>query len=97
MQAGGRLDYADASAEFSITGLPSGVALAGSANGASGVDAALADGRRAGMAAAKALGLKIGPVPEGVDPTEGRVVAESRARHVRRGDELSVGAAGRER
>ena len=63
LQAGAKLDYNDATAIFSISGLPDHLNLAGSVNGAYDLDAALADGERAGWLAARALGLEAGDEP----------------------------------
>ena len=66
LQAGARLDYDDATARFAIRQVPGGMQLAGAVNGVHGLDAAAADGRRAGGEAALALGLK----KEKTDPVE---------------------------
>ncbi len=63
LQAGGKLGYDDASAMFSITGLPLHCHLAGAVNGVYDLDAALADGHHAGWAAATALELNAGAQP----------------------------------
>ncbi|MFQ5775272.1 MAG: 2Fe-2S iron-sulfur cluster-binding protein [Kiloniellaceae bacterium] len=63
LQAGARLDYDDATAMLSITGLPDHLHLAGSVNGAYDPDAALAEGRLAGWRAARAAGFDAGPEP----------------------------------
>ncbi|MDR1462515.1 MAG: (2Fe-2S)-binding protein [Azoarcus sp.] len=56
-QAGAKLAYDDGSARFTLSGLPSTLALAGSVNGFFSLDNALADGDAAGKhAAAAALG-----------------------------------------
>ena len=60
LQAGARLDYDDADAIFSITGLPAHLHLAGSMNGRYDLEAVRADGRLAGWRAAQALGLDMG-------------------------------------
>ncbi len=57
LQAGGRLDYDDARAAFSITGLGSHLHVAGAVNGVSSLEGALADGRRTAWDAVQALGL----------------------------------------
>ena len=59
-QAGARLGYDDATAMFSIDGLPAAMALAGSIRGVFDLDAVLAQGRQAGWAAAEALGFDAG-------------------------------------
>ena len=66
LQAGARLDYDDASAMFSITGLPEHLHVTGSVNGRYGLDAVLADGRLAGWRAAKGIGLDPGEAPAAV-------------------------------
>jgi len=53
LQAGARLGYDDASAIFSIAGLPEHLHLAGSMNGRHDLDAVVADGRLAGWRAAQ--------------------------------------------
>ena len=63
LQAGGKLDYDDATALFSITNLPDHMALAGSMAGTFDLDAVQADGVRAGWRAAAALGLEAGAEP----------------------------------
>ena len=56
-QAAGKLAYDDASARFSISGLPPILSIAGSVNGHFALDNVLADGEHAGrLAAAAALG-----------------------------------------
>ncbi len=62
--AGGRLAYDQASAMHRIAALPEGAHAAGSLNGVYGLDAVLADGRRAGWQAARVLGRTAGSVPE---------------------------------
>ncbi len=64
LHRGARLDYDDRQALFSIVELPAGVRLAGSVNGAHALQAALAEGRHAGWAAARALGLEAGAEPD---------------------------------
>ena len=63
LQAGARLGYDDASAIFSITGLPEHLHLAGSMNGRHDLDAVVADGRLAGWRAAQGAGLDSGEAP----------------------------------
>ena len=63
LQAGARLDYDAAAATLSITGTPARLTLAGSVDGAVGLDAVLASGRLAGWRAARAQGLEAGPEP----------------------------------
>ena len=70
LQAGARLDYDDASAMFSISGLPEHLHLAGSMNGRHDLDAVVADGRRAGWRAAQGAGLEPGEMPPSV-PADG--------------------------
>ena len=57
LQAGGRLDYDDAWSSFSISGLGAHLHLAGAVSGASSLEPALADGRRAAWQAIEALGI----------------------------------------
>ena len=63
LQAGARLDYDDTKAAFAITGTPDHLDVAGSAGGTAGLEGTLADGRRAGRRAARALGLEAGEDP----------------------------------
>ncbi len=64
LQAGARLDYDDATAIFSITGLPPHMRLAGSMAGTYDLEAVLAEGALAGWRAATALGLAAGAEPQ---------------------------------
>ncbi|MFS2092884.1 2Fe-2S iron-sulfur cluster-binding protein [Pseudomonas sp. Pseusp11] len=59
-QAGGKLVYDDQRAEFTLSGLPENLAVAGSVNGHHGLDNVIADGVNAGADAALALGLEVG-------------------------------------
>jgi sarcosine oxidase subunit alpha len=59
--AGGRLAYDEDSAMFAIESLPAHLFAAGSLNGRFDLDSVLADGRRAGLAAARAVGLDADP------------------------------------
>ncbi len=61
--AGGRLGYDTQTNMFDIRDCPGGVHLAGSVNGAYDLEAVIAEGRHAGWAAAKELGLKVGQAP----------------------------------
>ena len=63
-QAGGKLAYDDQRAEFTLSGLPQNLLVAGSVNGRHALDNVLADGARAGAAAARALGLSADAAPE---------------------------------
>ena len=65
LQAGGKFGYDEASATFRIMGLPNGLFAAGSANGVRDPEAVLADGRRAGLEAARAAECQTeeSPVP----------------------------------
>lgn len=56
-QAGGKLAYDDASAAFSLDGLPDGLQVAGSLNGRHRLDNVLRDGSEAAHRAVAALGL----------------------------------------
>ena len=60
LQAGGKLGYDDDTAMFSITGLGEAQQMAGSVTGSFDLDAAIAEGRRAGWRAAKAAGHSTG-------------------------------------
>jgi sarcosine oxidase, subunit alpha len=57
LQAGSKLGYDDATAQFTLTGLPEHVRLAGSAAGQFSLDCVLAAGRQAGAIAATSIGL----------------------------------------
>ncbi len=59
-QAGGKLAYDEQRAEFAISGLPEGLAIAGSVGGRHHLDNVLADGARAAARAVEALGLDAG-------------------------------------
>jgi sarcosine oxidase, subunit alpha len=63
-QAGGRFRYAEHVEQFLPEALPESVFAAGRVNGVFGLEAQLADGRRAGLEAARFLGQYDGPVPE---------------------------------
>jgi sarcosine oxidase subunit alpha len=63
-QAGGRFRYASAIEQFAPETLPPGVFAAGRVNGVFEMQAQLADGRRAGLAAAQFLGQHHGTVPD---------------------------------
>ncbi|MEP3349398.1 MAG: 2Fe-2S iron-sulfur cluster-binding protein [Marinomonas sp.] len=56
-QGGAKLQYDDSSARFTLTGLPKGVAIAGSVNGVHDLDAVIKDGQRAAQEMLVALGL----------------------------------------
>ncbi|WNW10596.1 2Fe-2S iron-sulfur cluster-binding protein [Pseudomonas sp. DTU_2021_1001937_2_SI_NGA_ILE_001] len=56
-QAGGKLDYDDDNASFSLSGLPAHLRVAGSVNGYHRLDNVLADARRASAAALASLDL----------------------------------------
>ena len=62
-QSGATLAYDDARDIVGISALPPGVFAAGGVNGTFGLDALIADGRRAGWQAASAAGLDAGPEP----------------------------------
>lgn len=57
-QAGGVLKYDDATAGFSVQGLPDILHIAGSLNGRQSLNNVLLDGRNAAISAVKALGLQ---------------------------------------
>ncbi|MEK8080164.1 2Fe-2S iron-sulfur cluster-binding protein [Pseudomonas sp. XK-1] len=59
-QAGGKLAYDEQKAEFAISGLPQGLAVAGSGNGRHSLDNVLLDGTLAAARAVAALGLDAG-------------------------------------
>ncbi len=61
--AGGSFSYDDATAMHKIASLPNNMLAAGSVNGTYQLDVVLADGRRAGWQAAKALGKDQGKRP----------------------------------
>ena len=61
--AGARLVYDRALSGLRIDRVPDGILVAGAANGRHGLEPTIADGRRAGRAAAKALGLEAGDAP----------------------------------
>jgi sarcosine oxidase subunit alpha len=63
-QAGGRFRYAGHVEQFVPQTLPAGVFAAGRVNGIFDLDAQIADGRRAGLAAAQYLGRHEGSIPE---------------------------------
>ena len=58
-QAGGKLAYEEARAEFTISNLPAGLDIAGSVNGRHQLANVLADATRAAAEAVAALGLKV--------------------------------------
>jgi len=59
-QAGGKLAYDEQRAEFAISGLPDGLAIAGSVSGRHHLDNVLLDGARVAAQAVSALGLDAG-------------------------------------
>lgn len=59
-QAGGKLAYDDASAAFSLSGLPAGLQVVGSVNGRNVLDTLLADASNGALRALQALGLDSG-------------------------------------
>ncbi|MDP9940217.1 FAD-dependent oxidoreductase [Ectopseudomonas alcaliphila] len=59
-QAGGKLAYDEQRAEFAISGLPDGLAIAGSVSGRHDLDNVLADGARVAAHAVSMLGLDAG-------------------------------------
>jgi sarcosine oxidase subunit alpha len=71
--AGARVGYDEARATFTVQDVPDGVHLAGALNGLHGPDAVVADGRRAGWEAARAVGLGTGAVPAQVADRAGAV------------------------
>ena len=71
LQAGGRLEYDDSRAAFSITGLGAHLHLAGAVNGASSLEVAFAEGRRSAWRAVQALGIGDAPEPAAVPDSGG--------------------------
>jgi sarcosine oxidase subunit alpha len=65
-QAGARFTYAETVEQFVPRQLPDGVFAAGRVNGLFSLEDQMADGRRAGLEAAKSLGRFDGPVPEAI-------------------------------
>ena len=63
-QAGGRFSYQESVGQFVPEQLPDGVFAAGRVNGVFTLEDQVADGRRAGLEAAKSLGRLDGPTPE---------------------------------
>ena len=63
LQARARLTQRDGDARLTIVDLPDHIRLAGAVNGSGTLDAAIADGRRAGWTAAKASGANVGGEP----------------------------------
>ncbi len=63
-QAGGKMKYSEQLHQYLPESLPEKVFAAGRVNGVYHLEAQLADGRRAGLAAAAAVGRNNGPVPE---------------------------------
>jgi sarcosine oxidase subunit alpha len=61
--AGGEVGYDASSAMFCVREVPEGISVAGSLNASYALDAAIAEGRHRGWAAAKSLGLKAGRQP----------------------------------
>lgn len=59
-QAGASLSYQDEAAEFSLSGLPEGLHIAGSVNGIHSFDMVLKDGENAAIRALKALDIAAG-------------------------------------
>lgn len=62
LQSGAKLGYDDASAQFTLTGVPAHLRLAGSVVGQFSLSSVLAAGRQAGAAAASELGLASGTI-----------------------------------
>ncbi len=63
-QAGAKLSYDDAAAEFNLSGLPAHLYIAGSVNGIYSLDAVLKDGEKAASEALNSLGLSTEPVAD---------------------------------
>ena len=71
-QAGGKLSYDETLAEFTLSGLPDILSVAGSANGCHALDNVLADATNVAMSALNALGLENAVAPVALN-TEARV------------------------
>ena len=76
LQAGGRFHHDEASGTLRITELPTGMFCAGGvngvrANGENRIEAVLADGRRAGLEAARSAGFEIEELPAGQEDSRG--------------------------
>ena len=69
-QAGATFAYDSVRHATVVDALPPGVFAAGRVAGVAGLDAAIADGRRAGWQAASAAGLDAGPEPAAAAPAE---------------------------
>lgn len=67
---GGRMVYDESLSGFVVDSLPKGAHAAGSVNGRHGLDAVLADGRRAGWEAAREAGLATDGEPPEAGPRE---------------------------
>lgn len=85
--AGGRLQSHEAAASFVPRDLPDGVDVAGCARGVMALDAVIADGKRAGWRAARALGLNCGGKPPFVADEPGPIFRHPVFRH-RQGKEF---------
>ena len=78
-QAGASFAYDSERHTVSVAGLPSGVFAAGGVAGVSGLDAAIADGRRAGRQAAQAAGFDAGPEPDAAGAAPATAAADAAA------------------
>ncbi|MGH7184881.1 MAG: glycine cleavage T C-terminal barrel domain-containing protein, partial [Pseudomonadota bacterium] len=70
-QAGVKVGYEERLATFTLGAMPKGVHAAGAVNGVLDLDAAVADGRRAGWKTAGEAGLSAGPEPIRPEPFAG--------------------------
>jgi len=75
-QGGAEVGYDDESAAFTISGMPEGMSLAGSVCNVFGLDAAIGQGRAAGMRAASELGFG-DAVADGPGPSSGDAPGEA--------------------
>jgi len=73
--AGGRIEYSSEASTFVVRQVPNGIHIAGALNASYRLQAVMAEGRHAGWAAAKALGLGVGQEP--AVPTERGQVGHS--------------------
>ena len=73
-QSGAKLKMTDETGSFAVRAIPPGVFAAGSVNGFTEIDAAVADGRRAGGESAQHAGFDVLEIPRA--PTPGRVESQ---------------------
>lgn len=84
--AGGRLQSHAGTAAFVPHDLPDAVDVAGCVHGVMGLDAVIADGKRAGWQAARALGSNCGDEPQCVTDNAGPIFPHPVFRHKRGGE-----------